>query len=103
MSAMHDSPSENSWLIGGIEMVKRKKKGNLAPCPRCGELRVLNKHHYLPQRFYGKNPFYIRICDECHEEVEKLIPEERKLSAVEYFEIAYCFVYKQTHLMEVRR
>lgn len=72
----------------------KKKKGNLMPCPKCRELKVLHRHHFLPQRFYGKNPFYIRLCDKCHEEVEKLIPEER-LPAVEYFEIIYCFIYPQ--------
>jgi len=80
---------------------KKKKKGsrNWGLCPACKESNVLNRHHYLPQRFFGPNPFYIRICDTCHEEIEKLIPETRRLPACDYFEIAYCFIFKQTHII----
>ncbi len=73
---------------------KKKESRNWGLCPACKEYGVLNRHHFLVQRFYGKNPFYIRICNSCHEEVEKLIPE-RRLPACDYFEIAYCFIYRQ--------
>jgi len=73
----------------------KKRKGRLDFCPKCKNLEVLEKHHYCPQRFYGRNPFYIKLCRKCHEEVEKLIPETRRLPAVEYFEIIYCFIYRQ--------
>lgn len=69
-----------------------KKRGKLRPCPKCGNLAPLHKHHYLPQRFYGKNPFYIEICDDCHEEVEKLIPETKQLTPAKYFKILYDFI-----------
>jgi len=80
--------------------MKKRKKGsrNWGQCPACKECDVLNKHHWLPQRFFGDNPFFIRICDKCHEEVEKQIPETRRLPATEYFEIAYCFIFRQTHI-----
>ena len=73
--------------------MKRKKRG-LYNCPKCNELAPLTNHHYLPVRFFGKNPFYIKLCWKCHEEIEKLIPE-RRLPACDYFEIAYCFIYRQ--------
>lgn len=75
-----------------------KNKGSLKRCPKCGNFEVLTKHHYLPQRYYGNNPFYIRLCRKCHEAVEKLIPENQKLPAVDYFEIAYCFIFRQTYI-----
>jgi len=79
--------------------MRKKKKGkkgshNWGRCPACGEYAILERHHFLVQRFFGPNPFYIRICRTCHEEVEKLIPETIHLSAIEYFEIAYKFIYK---------
>ena len=71
-----------------------KRKGTLKPCPKCGNLEVLTNHHMLPKRFFGENPFIIKLCRKCHEAVEKLIPEHR-LPACDYFEIAYCFIYRQ--------
>ena len=75
---------------------KKKRKGarNWGRCPKCGEFNVLERHHMLPQRFYGKNPFYIRLCDVCHEKVENLIPDKKILPYMKYFKIAYDFIYK---------
>ena len=76
---------------------KRKCSANYGRCPKCGEVELLTRHHFLPRRYFGENPFIIKICQKCHDEVELLIPEYR-LSACDYFEIAYCFIYRQTYI-----
>jgi len=91
-------------------MRKRKKRINLKQCPvaTCRKYAILHRHHYLPQRHWGDNPFYILICDECHEKIEQTIlrvesfkkvlvnGETKKLTEREYFQIVYNFVYGRT-------
>jgi len=69
-----------------------RKKGKIKPCSKCHTQEVLQKHHILPKRFYGDNPFYILLCDDCHKEVEKLIPETKQLTPAKYFKIIYNFI-----------
>ena len=56
-------------------------------CPKCGEIVVLTKHHCLPKRFYGANEAFILICRTCHNEIERILPRNRRLSKEEYLDI----------------
>ncbi len=66
-----------------------KSKRKIAVCPRCFKVRLLTKHHLTPKRFFNKknNQNIIYICEECHKEIEKIIPRFRKLLKEEYFDI----------------
>ena len=46
-------------------------------CPTCLKRKILTQHHIFPQRRYGnrKNDTIILLCQDCHIEIEKLIPE----------------------------
>lgn len=50
-------------------------------CPKCHATKKLTKHHIKPRRWFGKgrrNSSVVYICRECHDELELLIPYERK-------------------------
>lgn len=50
-------------------------------CPKCRQNKHLTKHHVFPRRHFGrgnKNKTVVRICRECHDELEELIPYERQ-------------------------
>lgn len=67
-------------------------------CPKCDRLMILTRHHIKPRRWFGKgrrNNSVIYICRECHDELELLIPYERKKVSF-YYEVI-----KQFGLMEV--
>jgi len=71
----------------------RKKR----TCPFCSKTKHLTRHHWMPQKYFGKkNPFFVMMCEDCHQgEVEKLMPRE-KVSAVQYAKIIMAFYeYKQ--------
>lgn len=61
----------------------------VAVCPKCMQVRSLTKHHLTPKRFFHKknNQNIIYICEECHKEIEAIIPRFRKLFKEEYFDI----------------
>lgn len=51
-------------------MGRKRKKG---VCPKCFKVRVLTKHHVLPQRFYGRNSNTIYLCRNCHDKIEIIL------------------------------
>lgn len=45
-------------------------------CPKCLKMKSLTKHHIYPKAFFQqrKNPGILMICEECHQEFNKLVP-----------------------------
>src|SRR5258708_38585197 len=70
----------------------------IAPCPKCEKRTRVTKHHVLPQRFYGSpaNAPILLICRICHSELEKLIPENPKMTYLFYWIIIFEFLQKDT-------
>jgi len=77
----------------GKDKVHRKHKKSrhkMEVCPKCNQYKLLTKHHVLPQRHFGRSKFILKLCRECHDEIEMLIPIERVpdfyyFKIVEYF------------------
>ena len=63
-------------------------------CPKCKKLREGTRHHLLPVRFFGSNPNspILFLCRDCHDLIEKEIPQHTKLEREEYFQIAVEFL-----------
>ena len=61
----------------------------LGVCPKCFRIRKLTRHHCNPIRFFKKrnNQSVLYLCKDCHREIEKILPQHRKLSKDEYTEI----------------
>ena len=87
-------------------MGKRSSNGNgngqshrkLGECPHCQEYRKLTHHHILPKRHWkGKGPG-LKLCWECHCELENLIAlaegkHRHRLSMRKYFRITAQFLH----------
>lgn len=46
-------------------------------CPKCGEDKPLTEHHVFPRRHFTRRSYRkvkIRLCRQCHNALEKLIP-----------------------------
>ena len=58
-------------------------------CPKCHQMRFLEKHHVMPRRFFGKksNNCKLAICENCHKEIEDILPREIRLSKKAYRQI----------------
>ena len=56
-------------------------------CVKCGTITLLTRHHLYPKRFFGLNESTILICRDCHDEIETILPRDRKLSKKEYLKI----------------
>ena len=63
-------------------------------CPKCLEMKHLTKHHIYPKRYYKGSPI-IRICRECHDELEQHIPVREKFKKRFYVEILQFFLSKE--------
>jgi len=61
----------------------------IAICPKCIKVRYLQKHHIFPKRFYNRNNTtqLLYLCDDCHKEIEAILPQYRKLTKEEYLDI----------------
>ena len=66
-------------------------------CPACKEMRYLTRHHLYPKRFFRKQkrPATLFLCRECHSELERRIPYDRKLHKDDYLHIARVFLMKE--------
>lgn len=55
-------------------------------CPKCLLIKTLTEHHVYPKRFFGKknNKSKLLLCEECHREIEKILPEHFKLTKLDY-------------------
>jgi hypothetical protein len=56
-------------------------------CNKCFFNRRLERHHILPRRFFGKNKYTVVLCEDCHDEIEGILPIDVKLSKGMYLEI----------------
>ena len=66
-------------------------------CAKCLKKRVLEKHHIRPLRFYNRNSYVIRLCTQCHREMEIILScleNERggQLKTAEYHQIIKDFI-----------
>jgi len=70
-------------------------------CPKCLELKELERHHIKPKRFYSKDNTQpiLYICTNCHREIEGIILKrekvngrQKKLDREEYIRIATNFI-----------
>lgn len=71
------------------------KKLKFGFCPRCFSLGKLVRHHCLPLRFFGKNNLLIFLCEDCHQEIEKILPLKIKLTPEQYLRITVQFIHWQ--------
>ena len=46
-------------------------------CPKCHLFKKLTSHHIWPRRIYGENRHIIKLCRQCHDQIERLIPYRR--------------------------
>ncbi len=47
-------------------------------CPHCLSIGRLTKHHIYPKRHYNKkNAPVLWLCEDCHKEIEKIIPNKK--------------------------
>ena len=67
--------------------MQRNKR--IGVCPKCFKVRTLTRHHLTPKRFFNKknNKNILYLCEECHAEIEIIIPRWRKLTKESYFEL----------------
>ena len=63
-------------------------------CPKCRERRKMTLHHIRPKRFYGKkgNHMTFLLCRSCHDDLERLIPQHRRLTKDQYIIITLRFL-----------
>ncbi len=63
-------------------------------CAKCLQIREGSKHHILPRRFFNtnQNSPLLFLCRDCHNDIEKHIPQHTKLDRDEYFQIAVDFL-----------
>ena len=64
-------------------------------CIGCGIAQPLTRHHFLPVRHYGKgkhNDHIVLLCQECHTELERLIPTHPVLETWKYFAVVAKFL-----------
>ena len=47
-------------------------------CPKCRRFKRLTRHHIQPLRWFGHSDRIIRICRDCHNSIELLIPFEKQ-------------------------
>lgn len=66
-----------------------RKKQPIGLCPHCLKVRYLQRHHIYPKRFFKKNNTtnLLYLCDNCHKEIEEILPLYRKLTKEEYLDI----------------
>jgi len=78
--------------------MRTKRQNNRADrqiCPACGNNRRLTNHHVYPKRFFPNQFLMIKLCNQCHRELEELIPNRRKLIIREYRQLTEEFIQKK--------
>jgi hypothetical protein len=71
-------------------------------CPVCNQeysqTNVRTKHHVLPRRFFKGKGKLFELCRNCHNKLEKNIPQKIRLDEWEYEAILYMFVERRKAL-----
>ena len=77
--------SVNSTLKERKTMQKKRR----IICPKCWKLRVATRHHLYPRRFFKheKNDSVLLLCEDCHREIERILPLYTKLEKEVYIDI----------------
>lgn len=72
----------------------KKKKERIGVCPKCFCVRRLTRHHCHPLRFFnrGRNQSILYLCEDCHREIEQILPRYRKLTQEEYTNIHHRWI-----------
>ena len=60
---------------------------NIGICPKCFVVNVLQGHHVLPRRFFGRNEHRLYLCEKCHVEIEAILPRHYRMSENDYYEL----------------
>lgn len=49
-------------------------------CPKCRQIKYLERHHVFPVRYYGRKGNYItfKLCTSCHRDVEVILNKAEK-------------------------
>jgi len=68
-------------------------------CPKCFNFGGLQKHHIFPKRHFNKNGKILYLCNQCHSEIERILPK-RKLSKYEYLEIHKAWMFSKAVLVK---
>jgi len=72
-------------------------KNKVGVCPKCTQNSLLTRHHIKPKRFFGNNNQEIlMICRNCHNDLEKLIPQKEKMQDSFYITIVDLFLGAKT-------
>jgi len=65
-------------------------------CPVCSQeyskVNIRTRHHVLPKRFFRDKGRLFELCRNCHDKLEKLIPQKTRLDVWEYKAILHMFV-----------
>ena len=60
-------------------------------CKKCGKFKHLTRHHLLPQRWWQGRGRIKRLCRDCHNKIELLIPFQ-KMPVRFYFQVFRYFI-----------
>lgn len=61
-------------------------------CSKCLEVRPGTRHHLWPRRFFnGRGPILF-LCRQCHNLIERLLPQNVELHPDDYLQIAREFL-----------
>lgn len=82
---------KESTLLGGFMKVRK------AVCPRCFRLKKMTSHHIYVKRYYRNNPYIIRLCRNCHDDIEAILKSKEidrggQLKDWEYMDITRQFI-----------
>ena len=65
-------------------------------CPHCknrySDDRRCTVHHVMPLRFYHNSFICINLCEKCHQELERMIPEKKLMHLNFYFDVVNRFL-----------
>jgi hypothetical protein len=74
----------------------------LFKCCKCGHHKLCTDHHVAPKTFYGKEGLTIKLCRNCHDEIEAVYErlegkkvnrnKRNKLEKVDYYRICITWV-----------
>lgn len=56
-------------------------------CPKCHQMKHLTDHHVYTKRFYRRSDCKLKLCRDCHDDIERVIPLRTKLSKETYLKI----------------
>ncbi len=73
-------------------------------CAKCHNVRILERHHCLPIRFYGRKGNYstLMVCKDCHHDIETILPRTFELAKDEYLEITHQWLLGKTPIVFIQ-